>query len=132
MKRLVLPEGQADKVRTVTRRLEPILRRLGRSRPLTPSQAYRLLLGLPDEGLILLVAEAASTSVKRLVSAYLTTYQPTKLAISGKHLASMGLKSGPIYKAVLDTVLDAKLDGTVTTAREERELAQRLVKKVAV
>ncbi|MBI3810308.1 MAG: CCA tRNA nucleotidyltransferase [Nitrospirae bacterium] len=132
MKRLVLPEGQAEKVRTVTRRLEPILRRLGKSRPLTPSQTYRLLVGLPDEGLILLVAEAASASVKRLVSAYLTTYQPTRLAISGKNLASMGLQSGPVYKAILDRVLDAKLDGTVTTEREERELAQRLVRKIAV
>ena len=44
----------------------------------------------------------------------------------------MGLKSGPIYKTVLDRVLDAKLDGMVTTAREEQALAQRLVKKVAV
>ena len=132
MKRLVLPEGQADKVRTVARRLEPTLRRLRKDRPLTPSQAYRLLLGLPDEGLILLAAEAPSARVKRLLAAYLTTYQPTRLAISGKTLASMGLKSGPVYKAVLDRVLDAKLDGTVTTAKEERELAQRLVKKVAV
>jgi tRNA nucleotidyltransferase (CCA-adding enzyme) len=132
MKRLVLPEGQADKVRTVTHRLEPILRRLHKDRPLTPSQAYRLLAGLPDEGLVLLVAKAASASVKRLVSVYLTAYQPARLAINGKTLASMGLKSGPIYKTVLDRVLDAKLDGMVTTAREERDLAQRLVKKVAV
>ena len=132
MKRLVLPEGQADKVRTVTRRLESTRRRLHKDRPLTPSQTYRLLLGLPDEGLILLVAEAPSARIKRLLSAYLTAYQPTRLALSGKTLASMGLKSGPIYKAILDRVLDAKLDGTVTTAREERELAQRLVKKVAV
>lgn len=132
MKRLVLPEGQADKVRTVTRRLKPLLRRLRRNRPLTPSQAYRLLLGLPDEGLILLAAEAPSARVKRLLSAYLTAYQPTRLAISGKTLTSMGLDSGPIYKAILDTVLDAKLDGMVATVREERELAQRLVKKVAV
>jgi tRNA nucleotidyltransferase (CCA-adding enzyme) len=132
MKRLVLPEGQAEKVRTVARRLEPILRRLGRGRPLTPSRTYRLLIGLPDEGLILLVAEATSTSVKRLLSAYLTTYQPARLAISGKHLASMGLPSGPIYKAVLDRVLDAKLDGKITTERDERELAQRLARKVVV
>ncbi len=132
MKRLVLPEGQAEKVRTVTRRLKPILRRLDRNRPLTPSQAYRLLLGLPDEGLILLVAKARSASVKRLVSAYLTAYHPTRLAINGKTLASMGVHAGPIYKAILDTVLDAKLDGKVTTGREERELAQRLAKKVAV
>lgn len=132
MKRLVLPEGQADKVRTVTRRLNPTLRRLRKDRPLTPSQAYRLLLGLPDEGLILLAAEAPSARVKRLLSTYLTAYQPTRLAISGRNLASMGLKSGPIYKAVLDRVLDAKLDGTIKTEKEERELAQRLVRKVAV
>lgn len=132
MKRLVLPEGQADKVRTVTRRLEPILHRVCRDRPLTPSRTYRLLIGLPDEGLVLLIAHAASSRVKRLVSTYLTTYQSTRLAISGKHLASMGLKSGPVYKAVLDTVLDAKLDGKINTEREEWELAQRLVRKVAV
>lgn len=132
MQRLVLPERQAEKVRTVARRLEPILRRLGRGCPLTPSRTYRLLLGLPDEGLLLLVAKARSASVKRLVSAHLTTYQPTRLAISGKSLASLGVQPGPIYKAVLDTVLDAKLDGKITTAKEERALAQRLVGKVAV
>ncbi len=130
--RLGLPEKQAEKVRTVTRRLGPILRRLGRSRPLTPSLAYRLLSGLPDEGLILLAAKAASARVKRLVSAHLTTYQPTRLAISGRSLAALGLRPGPLFKTVLDTVLDAKLDGKITTAREERALAQQLVKKVAV
>jgi len=132
MHRLVLPERQADKVRTVKRRLGPARRRACAGRPLTPSQTYRLLIGLPDEGLALLVAQAASAGVKRLLAAYLTTYQPTRLAISGRNLVSMGLQSGPVYKRVLDRVLDAKLDGKVTTAREERALAQRLVREVAV
>jgi tRNA nucleotidyltransferase (CCA-adding enzyme) len=132
LKRLVLPEGQAEKVRTVKSRLGPVLRRVRTRRPLQPSQAYRLLLGLPDEGLVLLIAHTASATVKDMVSAYLTTYAPTKLAISGKSLASMGLQPGPIYKTVLDTVLDAKLDGKVKTEREERELAERLVRRVAV
>ena len=91
-----------------------------------------LLLGLPDEGLILFVAETRSASVKHLVSAYLTAYHPTRLAINGRTLAAMGLQSGPIYKAILETVLDAKLDGKVATEKAERELAQRLAKKVAV
>jgi tRNA nucleotidyltransferase (CCA-adding enzyme) len=132
MKRLVLPERQADKVRTVKRRLGPVLRRVCRTRPLKPSQIYRLLLGLPVEGLALLVAGAPSTNARRVVSAYLTTYQSARLAISGKSLASLGLKAGPVYKTVLDTVLDAKLDGKVKTESEERALAERLVKKVAV
>jgi tRNA nucleotidyltransferase (CCA-adding enzyme) len=131
MTRLVLPAGQVEKVRTVKLRLGPVLRRASKSRPLKPSETYRLLIGLPDEGLTLLVAHIPSREVKQVVSAYLTTYQPTKLTLSGKNLAAMGLQSGPVYKTVLDKLLNAKLDGQITTEREERDMAQQLVKKMA-
>jgi len=129
--RLLLPERQATKVRLVKTRLGTVVRRVSKSRSPKPSETYRLLFGLPDELLLLLVAYIPSRKVKQLVSAYLTTYQPTRLAISGKSLAAMGLQSGPVYKTVLDRVLNAKLDGKITSEREEREMARQLIRKTA-
>ncbi len=131
MKRLVLPERQAVKVRTTKNRLGRVARGLFRNRSLKPSEIYRLLLDLPDEALVLLIAKAPSLDAKRIVTAYLMTYSGARLAINGKSLAAMGLHEGPIYKMILDSVLNAKLDGKITTEREERDMALRLVQKAA-
>lgn len=128
--RLVVGKRQADKVRIVKRRSRHILRRLSDTPDLKPSGIYRLFEDLPDEALVLLVAKARTKHVRREVFAYVTRYQQTHPAISGKHLAAMGLREGPTYKKVLDKVMNAKLNGTVTTESEEQALAQRFIKKM--
>jgi tRNA nucleotidyltransferase (CCA-adding enzyme) len=40
----------------------------------------------------------------------------------------MGLKPGPIYKKILDRLLEARLNGEVKTKADERELAKKLAK----
>ena len=41
----------------------------------------------------------------------------------------MGLEPGPEYKTILGKLLDARIDGMITTEAEERALAHRLLKK---
>ncbi|MBI3810251.1 MAG: CCA tRNA nucleotidyltransferase [Nitrospirae bacterium] len=132
LKRLALPNRQADKVRTVKKRLASTLRVLARRRALKPSRAYRLFATLPDEGFILLAAKTRSPQAKRLLTTHLTTDRHAKPSLTGEDLKKLGLKPGPLYRKILDRLLDAKLDGKIATAREERALAQRLVKKGAV
>jgi tRNA nucleotidyltransferase (CCA-adding enzyme) len=129
--RLVVGKRQADKVQIVKSRVGHVLQRLSDNPDLKPSGIYRLFEGLPDEALVLLVAKARTKHVRGQVSAYVTRYQQTHPAISGKHLAAMGLREGPTYKKVLDKVMNAKLNGTVTTESEEQALAQRFIKKMA-
>jgi tRNA nucleotidyltransferase (CCA-adding enzyme) len=129
--RFDLPGRQADKIRTVKKRMPLVIRRLSGQAALKPSATYRLLDGLPDEGLALLAAKAPAREVRHRIATYLRIYQRTTLAISGKDLALMGLREGPAYKTVLDTVMNAKLNGTVTTENEELALARRFIKKMA-
>ena len=41
----------------------------------------------------------------------------------------MGLKPGPIYKKILAHLLDARLNGEVHSASEERTLVKRMAKQ---
>ena len=45
--------------------------------------------------------------------------------ITGEDLIALGLKPGPHFKEILDTVRDAQLDGDVHTKQEAMELARR-------
>jgi len=128
LKRLALPNRQADKVRRVKKRLASTLRVLAKRRSLKPSQAYRLFAGLPDEGLILLAAKHGSKEVRPLLSAYLTTYQHVKPSLTGTDLKKMGLKPGPLYRKILDRLLDARLNGEGKSEADERELAKKIAK----
>jgi tRNA nucleotidyltransferase (CCA-adding enzyme) len=127
LKRLTLPNRQTDKVRMVKKRLASTLRVLAKRRSLKPSQAYRLFAGLPDEGLILLAAQHGSKEVRPLLSAYLTTSEHVKPSLTGTDLKKMGLKPGPLYRKILDRLLDARLNGEIKSEADE----QALVKKIA-
>ena len=126
--RLALSNRQADKVRLVKNGLGHALRGLSKHRPLKPSAVYRLLAGLPYEGLLLLAAKAESKDVKRSLSAYLTAYQSAKPSLTGHDLKKMGLQPGPLYRKILDRLLDARLNGEVKSDAEERELAKKIAK----
>ena len=47
---------------------------------------------------------------------------------TGADLSAMGLKPGPQYKQILSRLMDARLNGEVTSDAEERAMAARLVK----
>lgn len=128
VKRLGLPARDADRIKDGHAAANAVLRRLARRPTPKPSETFRALNGLADETLLLLMAKAGPESVKRQVSAYLTTYQRVKPSLTGADLKAMGLKPGPQFKRILDRLLDARLDGEVTNEAGERELAKRLAR----
>jgi len=134
LKRLAFPNRQADKVRHVKQSLPSALRTLSARRSLKPSAVYRPLSALPDEGLVLLAAKSTSLSdnvhatVKREISAYLTTYRHITPSLTGDDLTDLGLKPGPLYKKILGRLRDARLNEEVSTKAEERALVKRIAK----
>jgi len=46
----------------------------------------------------------------------------------GSGLKAMGLKPAPQFRNILDKLLDARLNGEVTTESDERELGKRLTR----
>jgi tRNA nucleotidyltransferase (CCA-adding enzyme) len=124
--RFPFSDSESSRLKAARSGCHEAIRRLGRKPPLKPADTYRLLSGLSDETLIGLMAKSKSEGVKRQVSAYLTTYQHVKPALTGADLKAMGLKPGPKFKQILDRLLDARLNGEVKTETEELEFVRHL------
>jgi tRNA nucleotidyltransferase (CCA-adding enzyme) len=127
LKRFPFSEAEARTLKSARSSSQGIIRRLGAKSTLKPSETYRLLSGLSDETLLVLMAKSKGDSVKRQISAFLTTYQQVKPMLTGTDLKAMGLKPGPKFKQILGQLLDARLDGEVKTEAEERHLAHQLI-----
>ncbi|WP_455379078.1 CCA tRNA nucleotidyltransferase [Petrachloros mirabilis] len=125
IKRLMLSNEQARKVRAGGTKLMVVAKTLSAPQSLKRSVVYRLLNGLPDEALLLCLARmegraAASARVKRRMLDYLTKLSTVKPVLRGSDLLEMGVEAGPQVGMMLAQLLEAKLDGLVKVKAEER------------
>jgi tRNA nucleotidyltransferase (CCA-adding enzyme) len=125
-KRFPFSEQEAGRLKMARGGCHNVIRRLASQRPIKPAEVYHLLSGLSDETLLLLMAKSKGETVKRQVSAFLTTYQHVKPIMTGTDLKTMGLKPGPKFKEILDRLLDVRLNGEIKTESEERDLVAKL------
>jgi tRNA nucleotidyltransferase (CCA-adding enzyme) len=93
------------------------------------SAIYRKLNGFKIESILFMMAVAKKKAVKKSISHFFTDLRRTQLSLKGRDLKKMGLKPGPVYRQVMEAVLDAKLDGTLKSKKDEIEFARRLVAK---
>ena len=126
LKRFPFSEQETGRLKMARVGCHNVIRRLGSQRPIKQADVYHLLSGLSDETLLILMAKSKGETVKRQVSAFLTTYQHVKPILTGKDLKAMGLKPGPQFKKILDRLLDARLNGDIKTESEEKDLAMKL------
>src|SRR6185437_13194645 len=126
LKRFPFSEQEATRLKMARVGCHKVVRRLATQRSLKPAEVYHLLSGLSDETLLILMAKSKGESVKRQVSAFLTTYQHVKPVLTGTDLKAMGLKPGPQFKKILGQLLDVRLNGEIKTESEERDLAMKL------
>jgi tRNA nucleotidyltransferase (CCA-adding enzyme) len=136
IRRLALSRVQAGNVSAGGRWVDRALKRLTNKKTVRRSQIFRLLADFSDEALVLLLAKQVGMQhgvrlslLKRHLLAYVKN-RAIKTALTGRDLQAMGLQPGPQYKTILGKLLDARIDGMVTTEAEERALARKLLKKV--
>ena len=131
IRRLALSREQAKKVNTGGPRVDRVLKRLTDKGTVRPSQAYRLLADFPDEALVLFLAKQVSVLHRvqlNLLRRHLVAYMKNrtiKTALTGRDLQAMGLEPGPEYKTILGKLLDARIDGIITTEAEERTFVRK-------
>jgi tRNA nucleotidyltransferase (CCA-adding enzyme) len=65
------------------------------------------------------MATTKKKSVKKAISHFITGLRDIKIAVSGKDIKTMGLEPGPIYRQILQAVLEAKLNGELKTRKDE-------------
>ena len=88
---------------------------------------YRKLTGFKTELILFMMAVAKKKAVKKSISHFFTDLRRTKLSLRGSDLKKMGLKPGPVYRQIMEAVLDARLDGKVKSQKDEIEFARQLV-----
>jgi tRNA nucleotidyltransferase (CCA-adding enzyme) len=110
---------KVSKVLREGRRAKEIMKKLGRKENLMPSTIYKYLYPLPLEISLFILARTGNIRVKKRILAFLGVLRKTKIKITGEDLKSLGYKPSPRFKKILEEVLRAKLEGRVSTKREE-------------
>jgi tRNA nucleotidyltransferase (CCA-adding enzyme) len=92
---------------------------------LAPSLIYGLLHGY---GLTALMAAALGTDSTAAdnIELYLNVLRHVKPALSGNDLKRLGVPEGPKIKEVLQSLREARLDGRISSKREEEEMVRGL------
>lgn len=114
-----LPSRLLGKVLSDLSTCRALERKLVRLRAFTPSRVFRLLKGASVEALLLLRARSQRQEVRRAIADHLTVYARVKVHLTGDDLKGLGIPPGPLYRRILERLLDAKLDGHVRGHQEE-------------
>ena len=85
---------------------------------------YRILSPLPPEALLYGMAITRSEKTKRSISTFFTKVKGTEVLLRGRDLIKMGYKPGPFFREILDSILEAKLEGDVSTREDEIEFVE--------
>jgi len=95
--------------------------------PQPDSVLYRRLTGFRTELILYMMAATRQQKVKKAISHYFTNLRRVAIAVKGRDLKKLGLVPGPIYREILQVVLDAKLDGRLKTKEDEIDYARRYI-----
>lgn len=93
--------------------------------PSKNSVLYGKLSGFKTELILYMMAVTKYEKVKRAISYYFTRLRNVKPEVGGKDLKKLGLAPGPIYREILEAVMDAKLNARVNNKKEELEFVQK-------
>jgi tRNA nucleotidyltransferase (CCA-adding enzyme) len=136
IRRLQLSAAQSGALEWAGEKTTRIADALSSAVTLRPSQVYRLLSQLPDEALALVLAKGFVShdagGVRRLarrLRRFVRHDRHVRSTISGEILKQFGLRPGPLFKKILDRLLDERLDGRFTAVSEEKTRARILAEQ---
>jgi tRNA nucleotidyltransferase (CCA-adding enzyme) len=124
-RRLSLPPGRLTDLTAALTAYRGLRRQFAKDRPLTPGLITRLLADAPLEAVLLLMARPPAARVERAVSEYLTRYAAVRPLLTGNDLKALGIRPGPIYRDILNSLRYARLDGRLTSREDEEEFIRR-------
>lgn len=117
--RLQIPFGQRERIVWTYRKSGEVLWGFSVVQERKPSEVYRALQPFNPEELLYMMAKAQNEVTRKAISHYFHRYRHVSAELKGKHLKMMGIPPGPIYRVLLDELLDARLNGEVKNRQEE-------------
>ena len=82
---------------------------------------YKILSPFSAEILLFSMAKTKSQKIQKSISTFFSRLKGTKVLLKGKDLIAMGYEPGPLFKDIFDSILEAKLEGAVSTREDEIE-----------
>jgi len=118
---LHMQAGEVEIRRIVSQRsdVNRVLDKLYRSQGDNNYALYTLLSQYDTDILLYMMAKAKNRPTRRLISKYFTRLKGAKTVLRGKDLKVMGFHPGPIYREILNNLLEARLNRTVSTREDE-------------
>jgi tRNA nucleotidyltransferase (CCA-adding enzyme) len=95
--------------------------------PTSDSALYRQLSEFRTELILYMMAATRKRTTKKHISRYYNQLKEVRPTIGGKELLDAGLKPGPVFRQVLEALLDAKLDGTIETTQQELDFVEHWI-----
>ncbi|MBN1177863.1 MAG: CBS domain-containing protein [Anaerolineae bacterium] len=92
-----------------------------------PSRIYHALYYYPPRLLAVAWAASPTSALREKLLRFHTRYRHVETELTGEDLKALGLRPDPLFGRVLGTLLDARLDGAVTTREEEEALLKKLL-----
>lgn len=97
----------------------PAILKAFKKRRAKPSDIYNVLHSFPMEFLLFLMVKYRRTRIEKYIGLYITKLTLVKLRINGDKLKELGFRPGPLYKVILSSTLNAKLNGEIKDTIDE-------------
>jgi tRNA nucleotidyltransferase (CCA-adding enzyme) len=104
---------------------EEVLKWMGPLQTFKNSDLHKNLRPFQTETLLYIMACTTRESIKQAVSHYITRLRSITTLLDGRYLKERGVKPGPVYREILESLLDARLNGEVSTLLDEVEFVRK-------
>jgi tRNA nucleotidyltransferase (CCA-adding enzyme) len=106
-------------------RVRALARTLRHAREVPPSRVYRWLVEAPVEVVLALMARMERPELRKAIGDFLSTTRRVRPILRGDDLRALGIRPGPIYRDILNSLLYARLDGHVQSRDDELRFVRR-------
>jgi len=96
-----------------------------------PSEVFKALRPYKFPTILLLIPRSPK-KMRRQLWQYLTLWSKVPALLNGNDLKALGYKPGPEFKHLLDVLLTATLDGTITNRTQGEKLLQEIATKISI
>jgi tRNA nucleotidyltransferase (CCA-adding enzyme) len=91
------------------------------------SEIHKVLELLSQETMLFIMAKTKSDEIKKAISTFVTYKDVMKPVFTGEDLKKLGIKEGPVYKEILETLKDAKVDLNLKTKEDEESFVKKYI-----
>ncbi len=126
-RRFEMDEKEHARMLSQREKLDGLVKKLMTEKP-SNYEVYQLLSRYDTETLLYIMAKVRNERLRKMFSNYFTRLKHMKPQLRGRDLVDMGFKPGPVFGKILESVLEARLNGLVTSKEDEIEFVKERFK----